>query len=375
MKRQSKNNRSRLTGLKNTIRGWKLGYIVIAIIVIVIIVLRLSLNGIVKNYVNKKLNDLPGYTGHVDDISIALFRGAYVIEGLQLKKKTDPAKYPFLDIGRTDLSIEWEALFKGRLVGEVMLDRPIINILSSEDISKEPSKESWTKTVKALMPMTINHLTVNEGRFAYYDFDKKPPFNLHINDLQLTALNLANVQKTNDKLPSTVTLSGTSIGGGNLKANAKVNIIKTIPDFDADLKLTNINLLSLNPLLEASVKFDVERGSLDVYGKLKVTDGEMHGYIKPFIKDLKVLDVKKDIKKKGGILRVAKKAIVGLFAKAVENPKSKKIATVVPLKGKIKDVKTSGWQTFIGVLKNAFIQALHESIAGGLKDKEPAKQD
>jgi uncharacterized protein involved in outer membrane biogenesis len=225
MKRQSKNNRSRLTGLKNTIRGWKLGYIVIAIIVIVIIVLRLSLNGIVKNYVNKKLNDLPGYTGHVDDISIALFRGAYVIEGLQLKKKTDPAKYPFLDIGRTDLSIEWEALFKGRLVGEVMLDRPIINILSSEDISKEPSKESWTKTVKALMPMTINHLTVNEGRFAYYDFDKKPPFNLHINDLQLTALNLANVQKTNDKLPSTVTLSGTSIGGGNLKANAKVNII------------------------------------------------------------------------------------------------------------------------------------------------------
>jgi hypothetical protein len=373
MQKDQKTNRSRRAQIKSHIRSWKPAYIVIVLIFLALVVLRLSLNGIVKNYVNKKLNDLPGYTGHVDGISIALWRGSYTIEGLGLKKKTDPAKYPFLEITRTELSIEWKALFKGRLVGEVTLDHPVINILSSEEISKEPSKDSWTKTVKALMPMTVNRFHVNNGRFAYLDFAKKPSFELHINDLQLTALNLANVQKSNDQLPSSVTLSGTSIGGGKLQTNAKVNILKDIPDFDAAMQLTNIDILSLNPMLEASVKFDVERGRIDVYGKLKVIDGGMNGYIKPFIKDLKVLDVKKDIKKKGGVLRVAKKAVVGLFAKVVQNPKTKKIATVVPLKGNIKDVKTSGWQTFIGILKNAFIQALHESISGGIKDKDPAK--
>ena len=70
-------------------------------------------------------------------------------------------------------------------------------------------------------------------------------------------------------------------------------------------------MLSLNGMLEANAKFDIERGELSVFSKLKLTDGDMDGNIKPFIDNLKVLNVKKDIKK-GGILRVAKKAIIGL---------------------------------------------------------------
>jgi hypothetical protein len=48
---------------------------------------------------------------------------------------------------------------------------------------------------------------------------------------------------------------------------------------------------------------------------------------------------------------VAKKAVIGLFAKMVKNPKTKKIATIIPIKGNIKDPKTSGWATFVGILK------------------------
>ena len=347
-------------------------YIIITLLILAIIVLRITLPGIVKNYVNKKLNELPGYTGHVDDINIHLIRGAYTIEDLVLKKKSDPAKYPFLTIAHTNLSIQWRSLFKGRLVGVVELDKPTIFILATEEISKEPSRDSWTKTVKALMPININKLQVNNGNFAYLDFQSKPNTDLHINQMQLTALNLENVQKTGNSLPSTVTLSGTSIGNGSLKANMKVNVLKDIPDFDTGLQLTGVNLLALNGFLEANLKFDIEKGNIDIFSKLKLTNSEMNGYVKPFISNLKVLDVKKDIKKKGGILRVAKKAVIGLFAKAVKNPKTKKIATVIPIKGNIKDPKISSWATFVGILKNAFIQAFHESITNEVKAKEPS---
>jgi len=310
----------------------------------------------------------------VDDIDIALFRGAYVIKGLILKKKTDPVKYPFLEIERADLSIEWRAIFNGRLVGKVTLGGARINILATESLSREPSKGSWTKTVKALMPMTINLLVVNNGRFAYHDFDKKPNTDLYINHMQLTALNLANVQKAADPLPSTVSLSGTSIGNGHLKMGMKANVLKDIPDFNMDMSLTSVNLLSLNGFLEANAKFDIERGSIDIFSKLKLTNAEMDGYIKPFISDLKVLDAKKDIKKKGGILRVAKKAVIGLFAKAVTNPKTKKIATIVPIKGNIKDLKTNGWTSFFGVLKNAFIKAFKEGLEGSFPGHDNKNQ-
>jgi hypothetical protein len=352
-----------------------IGFILIVLIILAVIVVRLALPGIVKNYVNKKLNELPGYTGHVDDIDIHLFRGAYVIHNLLLRKKSDPEKYPFLQIGQADLSLEWHSLFKGRLVGKVLLNQPDINILTTEEISKEPSRDSWTKTVKALMPITINRLQVNDGKFAYLDLNKQHPTNLHIDRMQLTALNLANVQKTADPLPSQVSLSGISIGNGHLKLDMKVNVLKDIPDFDMGMQLTGANLLSLNGFFEANAKMDVERGSIDIFSKLKLKDGEMDGYVKPFIKDLKVLDVKKDIKKKGGALRVVKKAVVSLFAKAVTNPKTKKIATVIPVKGNVKDPKTSGWATFVGVLKNAFIHAFHESLTNEIKYQQPAKAD
>jgi hypothetical protein len=354
-------------GLKNFFRKINLVYLILVIVVLSVLVVRVALPGIVKNYVNKQLNQLPGYTGHVDDIDIHLIRGAYVIEGLVLRKRTDPPKYPFLKIRHADLSIEWKSLFKGRLVSEVIANEPSINILSTEDIDKEPSKESWDQTVKALMPITINRLQINRGSFAYLDFQKKPNVNLHIDDMQLTALNLANVQKTNDPLPSDVTLTGTTIGKGRLKSHMRVNALKEIPDFDLGMSLTGVNLLALNSVLEANVKIDIERGGLDVFSQLKMTDGQVKGYVKPFIKNLKVLNVKKDIKKKGGVLRVVKEAVVGLFTKVVKNPKTKKIATIVPIEGNIKDPKTSGWKAFVGFLKNAFVQAFKESITNEAK--------
>lgn len=164
-------------------------------LLIALLILRLFLPRIVKNYVNKQLNELPGYIGHVDNIDIHLYRGAYVVKGLLLKKKTDPARYPFLTITQADLSVEWRALFHGRLVGEVVLDKPEIIILATENLNKEPSKDSWTKTVKALMPITVNRLQVKNGAFAYLDLNKRPATHLYINQMQLTALNLANVQK------------------------------------------------------------------------------------------------------------------------------------------------------------------------------------
>lgn len=352
--------------MKSIFKSVRTSYLVIAGILFLLIILRIALPGIVKNYVNKKLNELPGYTGHVDDIDIKLWRGAYIIKGLVLQKKTDPVKYPFLKISRTDLSVEWRSVFKGRLVGVVKMDHPEINILAeTESIAKEPSKDSWIKTVKALMPITINKLQVINGKLSYLDFSKKPNTDVYISDMQLTALNLANVQKTAAPLPSYITLTGSSVGNGRLKLDMRANVLKDIPDFDMNMQLTNANMLSLNGFLEANAKFDIEKGELNVFSKLKLINGEMDGYIKPFIKNIKVLDVKKDIKK-GGILRVAKKAVIGLFAKAVENPKTKKIATVVPVKGNVKNLKTSGWQTFVGVLKNAFIKALHEGITGGV---------
>jgi hypothetical protein len=230
-------------------------------------------------------------------------------------------------------------------------------------------------TIKTTGNNFINKLEITDGRIDYRNLNKQPNTDLDIKQMHLTALNLANVQKAADPLPSQVNLTGVSIGDGKLKLDMKVNVLKDIPDFDMGMQLTGANLLSLNGFFEANAKMDIERGGIDIFSKLKLKEGEMDGYVKPFIKDLKVLDVKKDIKKKGGVLRVVKKAVVGLFAKVVTNPKTKKIATVIPIKGNVKDLKTSGWATFVNILKNAFVKAFHESLTNEIKFQQPAKSN
>ena len=61
----------------------KATYIVVVIILLLVIV-RLLLPTIVKRYVNNTLQEIPGYWGHVEDIDINLYRGAYVIHQLKL---------------------------------------------------------------------------------------------------------------------------------------------------------------------------------------------------------------------------------------------------------------------------------------------------
>lgn len=60
---------------KKKIVIWVLGSFLV-----VLIGLRLALPYILLNYVNKQLTKIDGYTGHVDDIDVALYRGAYTIK-------------------------------------------------------------------------------------------------------------------------------------------------------------------------------------------------------------------------------------------------------------------------------------------------------
>src|ERR1041385_2379024 len=91
-------------------------WIILISIVAVLVILRLILPFIVLKYVNNKLSTLKEYYGHVQDIDIALIRGAYVIKDINLvNKKNDQGlkdTTPFFRAPVIDLSVEWTALLK-----------------------------------------------------------------------------------------------------------------------------------------------------------------------------------------------------------------------------------------------------------------------
>ena len=346
----------------------KKGWIIITAIIIVLIAIRLVLPYFVKNYVNNVLADLDGYRGSVRDVDLDLYRGAYVIKGITIVKTGDSIPVPFVDVARIDLSVHWKAIFNGSVAGEVILESPVVNFAvtegddpgsTNEKISQDGSGIDWTKTLDNLMPLRINHFEVKNGKISYKDFSTKPQVDISISDLFLVATNLSNVQDKSQKLPSTLHIRGTSLGGGLLDVKAKLNILRKIPDFDMDLKFEGVDLTALNSFIKAYTKADVEKGTFSLYSELTADDGNLNGYMKPVVEDLKILEWDKE---EGGFFQKVWESIVGGITEIFKNHPHDQFATQVTIRGDLNNMNVGTWQAILNIFKNAFIQALSKQV-------------
>ena len=68
-------------------RGWLIG---IVIVLMVVIAARIALPYVLRSAINRRLNDIPDYGGHVTSVSVSLYRGAYHLSGLEIVKPQRP---------------------------------------------------------------------------------------------------------------------------------------------------------------------------------------------------------------------------------------------------------------------------------------------
>ena len=101
---------------------------IVLILVVLIVAARLALPYIVLKYLNRTLAEMPGYRGHVEDVNIALLRGAYQVDSIYLNKHDSVSnkETPFFAAQLIDLSVEWRSLFKGEVVGELVFHEPTL---------------------------------------------------------------------------------------------------------------------------------------------------------------------------------------------------------------------------------------------------------
>ncbi|MEJ7646330.1 MAG: DUF748 domain-containing protein [Chryseolinea sp.] len=353
-------------------------WIILGSILALLIIARLMLPYFVTRYVNKVLSEIPGYSGSISDVDIALIRGAYVVKDLKIFKVDGNAKVPFVDILAIDLSVEWKALFDGAIVGEIIFEKPIINFIGGDGKGEKKTASDnqyggnvdWTEPIKKLLPLQINRLEIQQGTISYFDFTTKPKVDVSLKNLQVLATNLNNAKDVKEKLPSNVNASATSIGGGKLQLNMAINLLKEIPDLDMDMKFEGINMPSLNDFFLAYSKVDIERGTFNLYSELVVDNSNIRGYVKPIAKNVKVLNFKKDKQDLGNLLW---QSVVGLLAEVFENQKKDQFATQIPLEGNLKNIKTAVWPTIWNVLRNAFVQAFKMNTDDAVNLMDPDK--
>ena len=96
----------------------------LAALVLVLVAARIALPYVVKDFANRRLAALEAYDGHVGDIDIHLWRGAYSIDDIVIVKTGAKRPVPFFKARRADLSVEWRSLLKGSVVCRSRVPRP-----------------------------------------------------------------------------------------------------------------------------------------------------------------------------------------------------------------------------------------------------------
>lgn len=330
-------------------------WIILLVIGAILIVFFIMLPSLVTRYVNKVLADIPGYTGSISDVDMHLYRGAYKVHDLKLFKVNGNERIPFIDIPETDLSIQWDALFKGSIVGEIKFQNPKVNFIGGDEQEGQSGDDvDWTKPIKGLMPVRINKLEIVNGNIVFYDFSTDPKVDLQLDSLNLVATNLNNVENVGEDLPATVNATARTIGSGDLSLKMKINPLMKIPDLDLTMELENVTMPSLNDFFDAYANVDVERGTFNLYTEIVIQDAQLTGYVKPIAENVHLIDLEEDIKKP---LKAAWEAVVSAIGEVFENQPRTQIATQIPLEGDLTNVEASIWPTVWNIFRNAFFQA------------------
>ena len=348
------------------------------IIVLVLIVLRAFLPLILLHYANKELAHIHGYYGHIEDIDLSLYRGAYQVNNMYLNKvdATSGKQTDFFRTKNIDLSVQWHALFHGRLVGELVFDSPTLIFTKDKteinDVKNDTS--DFRKILKDFMPLKVNRCEINNGSIHYVDKSSNPPFDISFQNVYALGQNLRNVDDKKVLLPSTVSAHATAYEG-SASLNMKVNVLAEHSTFDLNAEVQNTNLVKLNDFLRAYGNFDVHKGTFSLFTEFAAKEGRYDGYIKPVIKDLDVLGPED---KKDGFLHKIYEGLIGTAGEILENHKEDQIATKIPIHGEFGKSHTNTLEAIWELLKNAFIRALIPSIDNKINinsvDKPEEKQ-
>ena len=348
---------------------------VVAIIALLVGV-RAALPVVIERYANRTLDELTGYSGHIEDVDLQLFRGAYRIEGVRVVKTGGKQPVPFFSAAVVDLSIQWGALLDGAIVAEIDLQRPKVNFVTAKGEQKQEEQvkpsENWTDVVQDLVPFSINRFSIADGEVHYRDFTSEPQVDIYLQDLEAEARNLTNSEERSGSLVASFDGRGTAMGSGQLRLRGSVDPYAKEPTFETAFSLSKLDLRQLNPYLRAYANVDVERGTFALDAEFASKNGRFEGYVKPFVEDLDVLRWNEEGESFPNKLW---QGLVEFASELLEDQSKDRAAARVPFKGRFDQPEVGVWSAIGSLLRNAFIEALRRGLEGSVELEKVAGQD
>lgn len=347
-------------------------FLTVAVIATLLIAMRAALPYVVKDYVNDTLRDLKAYEGSVDDVDLAIWRGAYRIDGIRIVKRGADRAIPFFSGDRVDFSVEWSSLFKGSLVSEVVFIGPNLNLIQEESAEKSQlgQEENWQRQLRELFPFRFNTIEVRNGTVTFLAPGIQTKDALEAKHLNGTVTNLTNVADANKETFADFSMDATVLDSSPAKVSGSLDPWAQQATFDVDLEVKAVSLPKVNPWLRQYIKADAESGEFELFLELAAAEGKFKGYAKPILRNVNITSSEEE---ESNPLRKLWEGIVEFAANVLENEQEDQVAARVPFSGTVENPQAGVWPTIISVLRNAFVSAFARSLEGSISLRDVKK--
>jgi len=344
-----------LNGIRR--RRW-IGALLVAALVLV--GLRVMLATIARDELNTKLDRMGSYHGSVESVDLHLLRGAYSIHHLSIVKNTGKVPVPFLTVDVLDIAVSWSGLLHGGIVGRAEFDRPVLNFVDADDSAKAQSGKGsdWRAQLESIIPIRLDEVVIRNGTATFRNFESSPPVDLKATKIDAIIHNLSNVQSKGGQRVADFTASAQLFDQAPMSAKAKFDPIGNARTFDVEFRVDNIDLPRANDLIRAYAHLDLAQGTGDFAMELHAQNGQVTGYAKPLLHNLKIFSWKKDIETgQKNPLQLGYEALADLVSKLFTNESQDQLGTRIPISGSVGDTSMGAIPAVLGILRNAFIEA------------------
>src|SRR5699024_2410361 len=163
-----------------------------------LVALRLALPNIVRNTLNRHMDHMGDYHGHVDDVDLHLWRGAYSLDDLKIVKTDASLPVPLLQTRRLDIKLSWHDLFHGAIRARVDFQHPVLNFVdgSGKSATQAGKGVDWRAELQHLIPIRLDEVNVHDGTITFRNFVSDPKVDLKATNVQAVVTNLTNADRS-----------------------------------------------------------------------------------------------------------------------------------------------------------------------------------
>jgi hypothetical protein len=339
----------------------------IAAVALALLIAGLALDPLATWRTRRTLAGLEGMRATLSDVDVDVLALGYTIRDLRIEKvSAGGAALPFFQVDRLRLRLNWRELVRGHVVARADLDAPKLNVIQKQ-AKGEPAEGQQIqeapevgRKLRDLAPFLLDRVQVKDGELRVVDASEPERPTIRIHGIELTLENFATRPALSRGEPTVLAARGTLQRSGRISVFATADPLAKSVTFAGQGRVEGLRIAELGDVIAARSDVTPDQGVLDLSVRFRAEDGRLTGGIRPFLKGgaTRPADPGLGAKLKSALADGA----LELFDDDRGGPDA--VATTIPIAGTLRDPQAQPIPTAIGVLRNAFVRGLADSLAG-----------